>query len=414
MDLYKLAGLEYGYESMNLWKLRKNYPVVRRTFQEENQIKSYSPVTVFVNREGAFRYTLKTEGKDFLRFHFHVESESVWDIHCGPPLGKTPWDAFRERPLLLRNSPDELGAVVYVHDTEVLPGTNPGDAICVQVTGYPRYIKIMETPEGGMFALGDPIDKEDGFTIVLEAGRLWSIGAGYHLVYDQNQRRGVRRALHRAPDIMDDLLFAKILRVVIPDLPGDPRLVYVETQYGELGIFLESLSGLKEEQRELLRPGSYLYADMTMDGVVSFGPRAKGVIMDQMEDLRTMRSIMKSRCAVNTYALLPLMAENVVYYSQYNNSEYHGIRETIMKIKNIMEITTMFNDRIELATVTKVSPDCPCQYPEGTACLALTYGNEGITSLLFLELDENRLIRSIQVVDYEGYEVQEQTTPHNV
>ena len=105
MDLYKLAGLEYGYETKDLWELINSYPVAQRTFEQGKQIRSYSPVVVFVNHEGAFHYTLKTEGKDYLRFHFHVESESVWDTRCGPPLEKMPWDAFRERPLLLRNGP---------------------------------------------------------------------------------------------------------------------------------------------------------------------------------------------------------------------------------------------------------------------------------------------------------------------
>ena len=413
MDLYKLAGLEYGYESKDLWELLNSYPVAQRTFEQGKQIRSYSPVVVFVNHEGAFHYTLKTEGKDYLRFHFHVESESVWDTRCGPPLEKMPWDAFRERPLLLRNGPEELGAAVYVHDPEILPGINDGDPIHVQVTGYPQMIRIIEAPEGGWFVLGDPLEKEDGFTLVLEPGVFWPIGVSYHLVFDQDQRRKTREVLHRTPDLMDDLLFAKILRIETPDLPGDPHLVYVDTQYGELGIFLETASELSKEQRDLLRPGSYLYAELNLDGVAAFGPRENGLIMDQIDCLRAMRTIMKSRCAVNTYSLLPLLAEDVVYYSQYNKKEYHGVREVMMKMKNTLEITTMYNCMVELSEVTKVGRDCPYQCPEGTYCVTIAYGNSDISSLMFLELDEDQLIRSIQVVDYEGYEVRGITPFHN-
>ena len=114
---------------------------------------------------------------------------------------------------------------------------------------------------------------------------------------------------------------------------------------------------------------------------------------------------MKSRCAANTYALLPLLADDVVYYSQYNHAEYHGIREVMMKIKSIMEFTTMNNEPVELTEVTKAGPDSPYPCREGTPCLALSYGDEGVSSLLFFELKEDQLIHAIHVVDYKGYEI---------
>ena len=405
MDLYKFAGLEYGYESKKLPDLLNSYPVARKTLDQGKQLRSYSPVAVFAYRERGIRYTLKTEGKEYLRFHFHVESESVWDIHCGPPVKPLDWDIFRERPMLLRKRDGEMGAMVYVHDTEVLPGTITGDPIRVQVTGYPRAIQVMEGPEGGVFVMGDPLDKEDGANVVMEPGVFWPIGVNYHLVYNRDSRWETRQILHRAPDLMDNMLFAKILRIQALDIPGDPRLVYVETQYGELGIFLETLEELSEEQRALLRPGSYLYADLNLDGIVAFGTREDGMILDRTEDLRAMRTVMKSRCAANTYALLPLLADDVVYFSQYNHAEYHGIREVMMKIKSIMEFTTMNNEPVELTEVTKAGPDSlyPCR--EGTPCLALSYGDEGVSSLLFFELKEDQLIHAIHVVDYKGYEI---------
>ena len=405
MDLYKMAGLEYGYESKSLGELMDSYPVVQKTMEHGKELQSYSPVAVFTYREGDFRYTLKTEGREYLRFHFHVESESVWEIRCGPPLERKPWDAFRERPMLLRNSPDELGATVYVHDMEVLPSTLGGQMIHVQVTGYPRQIQIMEAPEGGIFVLGDPIEKEDGSNIILEAGRVWPIGVSYHLVYDRDQRREVRDVLYRSPDIMDDLLFAKILHIETPNIPGDPRLVYVESQYGELGIFIDSLSELTDEQQALLRPGNYLYADMTLDGVVAFGDRENGLVMEHAEYLLAMMNIMRSRCAVNTYALLPLLAENVVYYSQYNDTEYHGVRDVLMKLKHTMEITTLANDRVEFALVIESGSDCPRPYPGGTPCLAIAYGKEDVSSLMFFDLDEDKRICAINVMNCEGYDI---------
>lgn len=405
MDLYKLAGLEYGYESKTLPDLLESYPVARKTLDQGKQIRSHSPVAVFAYREGGIRYTLKTEGKEYLRFHFHVESESVWDVRCGPPVKPMDWDIFRERPMLLRRREGEMGAMVYVHDTEVLPGTITWDPIRVQVTGYPQAIQIMEGPEGGVFVLGDPLEKEDGANVVMKPGVFWPIGVSYHLVYDRDERRETRQVLHRAPDLMDNLLFAKILRIEDLAIPGDPCLVYVETQYGELGIFLETLGELSKEQRELLRPGSYLYADLNLDGIVAFGPRKDGMILDRTEDLRAMRSIMRSRCAANTYALLPLLADDVIYYSQYNKAEYHGIREVLMKIKSIMEFTTMNNYPVELTEVTKAGPDCPYPCSAGMPCLALYYVEEDVSSLLFFELNEEQLIRAIHVVDCDGYEI---------
>ena len=252
MKLFKMAGLEPGYQREGLWSLISKYPVAKKTWEEGVEVPGYSSVITKVYRDGLARYILKTEGDDYCRFHFHFDTESVWDTVGGPVLPGLSWDCFRDRRVLIREG-NESGASVSILDSELLPSTGEGAPIRMQVTGYPLSLKIVEDEYGEGYMLREPTEEGLADFRYLAPGEIWSVGISYHLVYDADLRRSLRTILRHAPKMMDNLMYAPITRIEHPGLPGNTPVVYVNTIYGELGLILSNLENW--ESAAELKPG---------------------------------------------------------------------------------------------------------------------------------------------------------------
>lgn len=403
MDLHEIVGLKKGYARMHPGRLFKEFPIVHRTLVEGTELPGYSPVVTHVYRDGNIRYLLKRNGGDYFRFLFQIETDSVWDTSCGPLLPTKEWDCFKDRHVLIREDSEQLGASVYIMDSEVLPSSESGEPIRIQVTGYPSHVKVVEAEPGSSYMLMEKTKDGDVPFWQLDDGEFWSHGVSYHLVFREDKQRQLRGTLHHRPRLMDNLLFAQITRIEDQSLPGDACIVYVNTQFGELGIIISAPDKLKD--REQMIPGNYLFAELQIRGIAAIGDRSGGITMNLEDDLRVMKSVMMGHSPVNSYFILPLLADDVTYYSQYDDKTYRGIREVIAKIKYTMESLSIQNVRAELSVVLSSGPECNSPREPGTLCLAVDYHEEGTESLIFFELDNERRIREIRAVNYEGYQV---------
>lgn len=407
MKLFKMAGLEPGYQREDLWALIHKYPVAKKTWEEGIEIPGYSSVISKVYRDGLARYILKTEGDDYCRFHFHFDTESVWDTVGGPILPGLSWDCFRDRKVLIREE-NESGASVSILDSEVLPSTGEGAPIRMQVTGYPLSLKIMEDEYGEGYMLREPT--EEGLTDFryLAPGEIWSVGISYHLVYDADLRRSLRTILRHAPKMMDNLMYAPITRIEHPGLPGDVPVVYVNTFYGELGLILSNLENW--ESASELQPGKYLYGRIRLQGIAGIDDRAAGIRRSEEENLLIMKSVMTSSSASSSYLLLPFVADDVVFNSQVGEYVCHGIRETLEKLKYNMDANSHLHMDITLAVVVHTAPfvEYPCE--PGTKCLAVANRGERADVVVFLEEDEEHRICAIHTMNMLGYVVRPAAT----
>lgn len=407
MKLLKMAGLEPGYQRCDRRTLLNRYSVARKTWEEGVEMTSYSTAVTRVWKNGLIRYHMKTEGEFYCRFNFQVETESVWDTVCGPLIPNKEWDCFRERNILVRTDPEECGASVFVMDSEFLPSSDEGDPVRMQVTGYPVSMKVVDSVPGEGYMMRYPT--EEGLTDFryLQDGEIWSIGVSYHLVFQSDTQRKIRESLRRRPAMMDNVLYARINRIEYPGLPGNTPVAYVDTQFGELGIIMSNLENW--EKADELEVGKYLFAVLQIRGIAGIGDKERGIRLNLENNLRAMKSIQMGFSATNAYLLLPLLADDVTYYSQFNDTEYRGIREVLMKIKYNMELNSMLHTPTELAVVLNADEEAAYPCEPGTLCLSVADHTEVVFSLMFFELDEANRIRKILAVDSNGYEIRPKT-----
>lgn len=407
MNLFKMAGLEPGFQREDFWTMINKYPAARKTWEEGIELPGYSSVITKVYREGLARYIMKTEGDDYFRFHFHFDTESIWDTVGGPILPGLSWDCFRDRKVLIREG-TESGASVSILDSELLPSTGEGAPIRMQVTGYPLSLKIMEDEYGEGYMLREPTEEGLADFRYLAPGEIWSVGISYHLVYDAGLRRSLRTILRRAPKMMDNLMYAPITRIEHPGLPGDAPVVYVSTFYGELGLILSNIENW--ENASELQPGKYLFGRIRLQGIAGIDDREAGFQRNAEENLLVMKSVMTSSSASSSYLLLPFVADDVIYTSQYGEYVCRGIREVLGKLKYNMDVNSRLNMDITLSVVVHAAPfvEYPCE--PGTKCLSVANRGERADAVIFLEEDEDHRICAIHTKKMLGYVVRPAAT----
>ena len=184
--------------------------------------------------------------------------------------------------------------------------------------------------------------------------------------------------------------------------------IFVRTRLGELQLVC-SPEQIREEDRELLHPGTILSTVATLSGDVAVDAYENGMVLNVENNLSLIRySMLKG----DPERLRSALAEDVVYRADVARGEFHGREAVILRIQYVKENADS-EYRVEKGTVTAVDEgDEILSYGVGTRCLILYAGDgESPESFLFIETDRDGRIARIHTTYNDRYHVRADDKP---
>ena len=387
--LFENYGLEDLVETQeNLTNLMRYIAqdgrMIRGYYDTPYLYKALGDLDLFMNTENGEGNTLRTA-----EVSIHCGGSHIWDlIYTGFNL-TPPGHSHLEKVLLCRNAGSEGGVVpIHIATADVLPSFMAGDHYRIQVVAQPIQISYYKDFES--YEESQPKDPEGKRLLVGKDRQLAIQFLVNHQLTDDMEKV-------RENEESDSFVHfcATVTRVrygtVSVSGSNEKRFirVFAKTQFGELE-FDHSLLQVPEEQFGLLKAGSVISGVCVISGDAAIGEYENGIILDKEHDLRLLNYVLSGG---DPERLRTVLSEDCRYESESSGVTQYGPEEIISWMRYVKENSTK-RCTGTLATITNADG---LSYPVGTRCAALSYEGEGITSIVFIDVDGNGLIRRILV-----------------
>ena len=200
------------------------------------------------------------------------------------------------------------------------------------------------------------------------------------------------------------LVVGKVLRVgkrFADDMHGNRIYFYaieVNTQFGILEI-MHTEDAVDEDDRSLIKEGSYIKTQCTILGDVAVGKYQNGAIFDLEHIIRRLNYCYNASSFETLYKLL---APGCKLISRYDEIAANGAAEVLALLEAEMRRTEGRGDKIHAIPAKLEGYDHPegtplpaYEHPIGTPCLAVSHTKSGIDTFIFIHLNENNRIDEI-------------------
>lgn len=360
----------------------------------------------YVNHEfGSVQFVMRTElnheakTMEFKGLDTHASGNAVWEMRCdGIDLPYKTMKRTEKRCAFSYPQGNRGFLVVNVVNADVIPSYLEGDFVKMQMVAFPEVIEFYEDGE----AYEATIEPNDlGKKNMIAEGALLPVG----LITNRN----VNKDDDEEPsDWLDNIT---LLRAVVKDvfwrkmkINDDERNVClncrVDTDYGELDL-VYAVEQVKENQREYMRPGATVVAQVVLSGDVAIYEYDKGIVKNHENNLRVVRSVFEGE---NPDRLQFLLTDETIYHADTIGKAFVGKDEILDRLKHVqscqaVEILTSFANIVEVKDGEEELP-----HQVGSRCIVLAEEERSnYISLAFIECDENGNISLIRTTEDSRY-----------
>ena len=291
------------------------------------------------------RGSQETGEEELLGMDVHAASGCVWD--CRVVKDVTPEDAppLSRRVLVNRDEGDAL-AVVDLLCADVLPDLREGDALRLNMVGFPLRISYDEGESSGVVEA-----QQD--TVLLE-GRVIDAKVG-------------ETYLGMEP-------LTKFLSVTVSTRMGDVELCH-------------PMELVTESQRDLVKPGAVVSAYCVLSGDAAVGEYAGGIVFDENRDLTVLSAFFRDG---DLSRLGPVLRSDCACTFLKNRQE--GLENALTLLNAVREdLAAAGLNRTGWGTVTS-------EGSRGRRCLLLG-GDQGWAFLCLLDLDSLGRVREVSITN---------------
>ena len=362
--------------------------IVADTVNTGRQVMGYCGRLYVYKRYGDFELVLSCRLNEEVRafeideIDTHCSGNSVWDI--------TPESIVKESEnggmlvLAKKHESCEGGVVIDLLENQVIPSFVKGDKIRVQVVGLTDSINYYKSEEDYEDSVPEP---EFGRKSLLAENSLFPVGL---LMQGEDADADIELSLYRGVVKRVEERYLQFGEEAVPAMV----CAIVDTQYGELEI-IHTEEQVKEEQRELIRPGSTIFASLIISADPAIYEYGAGYIKSKENDLRVLKEAMiKGRTA----KLASRMAEDCIYKSKVGRHFTKGKQQIVDLLEGVYKDTKLDYSARQGVLKKSVSSIDDGMHQENEICLVL-FGNDVPESACFLTYDEESNITSIQLLD---------------
>ena len=332
----------------------------------------------------------------------HVRGDCVWNLRC-TGINLTPKEAPRtERRYLFTGAEEHTGSFpVNIVNADVMPSFLEDDIMKIQAAGYAEVIEYFESEEeaGDIFP-----ENEVGRKIGIEPGSLFPLGFMHNHHVDENG------------ETLDDdpyldsivMLTAEVKQIFwgktqIADFEDEHSFIRckVDTIAGELEI-IHSVDQVDEEQRKLMKVGSFIRTQCILCGDVAIYEYENGIIRDEEHNLRTLRGVFDG--GESPERLRRILANDVAHRGDLNDVSVIGPDAVIDRFKYVQDNANV-EYIVHMATITEVDEgDQKLPFEEGKRCLILAADQaDNFESICFIECNEDGNITWIHTTNESRY-----------
>ena len=268
---------------------------------------------------------------------------------------------------------------LYLVNADVAPDFYPGDTYTLQVTGIVNEVKLFETEE--KYHEGFNFGKIMGSRVEIKAGCILSLGTSCVIT-------------GKITEIFDKFSFdGKGNKITI-------KCACVETNYGVLEVLFQE-SVIENDERELLKPGSYIKAAGTMLGDIAIKEYQQGAIFDEEHLIRVVRGCAENK---NFKRLTHIFAEDC-RYTHLDGSVTEGKQNVLEYFNKSTTAMNNGNTSVEACVGTVegylhgAKESDYKEFAVGRKCVALRYDeNEEFVSQIFITLNDDKKIQEIKII----------------
>ena len=340
------------------------------------------------------------------RIDNHCRGNCIWDAVLEEwDINPKDQDKMHQRVMIEGANGMRNMAIVDLIHADVLPSFLGGDAVKMQIIGFPKLIELYETEDDYMEAQDEWQGKKLGLADGLIAP------TGFMKNHDPENPEFEKNPDEDTWHVMRGRI-NKILwgRFALEEMLEKQAflLIFVQTRVGELQLVC-SHEQIREEDFRLLKPGMIVSAVVALSGDVAIGEYQNGIVLDEENDLSLLRYSMTRG---DPERLRSALSEDAVYRSEVVQSEFYGPDSIIQRIayvqKNANPVYT-----IRKGTITGTDGgEQVLSHGAGSRCLILYSDNlEVPESLCFIETDEDGRIREIRITNIGGCHFKEDEPP---
>ena len=388
-DNYENYGLTFLLEDDEVYKGFVGYLI-----SEGKAIKGYYGKTYYYKSLGGVEFWVRTDiGEDGALIVNGVDVHSggfeAWNLIVGDFELAPKEDSKLARVIMFKGTKDQAGLLpVQIITADVLPSFVAGDEIKAQIIAQPLDIEYFADEEA--YVAAQPKDKN---------GEKWTTASGtlFPIAFLNNhspEKYEEGKYYESDSYLTFHATVKKLYYGTIGKGEEESRTFLrcvVDTVYGELE-FDHTYEQVPEEQRKNIKVGSVISGVCILSGDSAIYEYEDGAIKDFDHDLRLLRHVFVTGEADRLYSVfnkLPL------YESDLSKKTICGAEKIINWIKHVHEIGKE-KCFAQLAKLTE--SDDPFNYPIGTKCLALSYGEKDhYEALVFIHVNKDGLIETIEI-----------------
>lgn len=331
----------------------------------------------------------------------HAAGHGIWDV----VVSDVEVDFKEKDPLQKRIAVKGLNgkgcAVLTLVNADILPSTNAGDRLRLQVAAFPITLHYFRDED----EYTDSLERDKfGQTFGLEDGALLPVG----LLHNGNPEKAEQE---NAEDVSLGYMLVKGTvkalvkgKLQFTEEEWEPFIrCVIDTQFGELEI-VHSYQQIPEEQRDNFDEGAVVSCLCLLSADPGIQEYADGAIYDEEHDLLLYKDAVIRQ---SSNRMVGAIAEDAVYSTQ-SGKFFEGKANVIDRMKYVDEARKAKNlhARGIMATITHPEePTAELEYCKGKRCLILCYEEDKYSygAIAFIDTDGDGKISRLTVSTDSGY-----------
>ncbi|MBQ4089306.1 MAG: hypothetical protein IJC56_05420 [Clostridia bacterium] len=327
----------------------------------------------------------------FESFHTHCCGICEWDVRIVDVICDDSETDLLAKKLLIKTPDGHGAAITHVINADVLPSYEKDAIIRLQMIAIAQYIEYFEDQN----AYADSVEASlNGKKLLTAANTLFPIG----LFCDEDDPRpkdttqicGTVKKLFRGKvEIGEDIFYPFIDCVV-------------ETQFGDIEI-LHTIEDVDESQYTNIRVGATVNCIAVLSGDAAINTYIDGCVLDFENDLKLVSYTFSGG---DPERMRSAVSDNFEYHSEASGKHFNNIDDFIEFEKYVQANAKPCHPHY--ATIVEIAEgDEPLDYPVGTRCLVLTYGDStDYAAITFVKTDADGKIAEIYLSKDSRYRFQ--------
>ncbi len=317
----------------------------------------------------------------------HVAGSSVWKLRCIYDITPDDWNNTDKR-MIFSNLNGRGVVPIELMNSDVIPSYLEDDVITMQVVAFAEHIEYYENEDEYVNSLNST---EMGKTFGLEEGTVLPIE-----LFSNNEEPDEEKQLDRGLALIRGKVKGAYWGTFSLSDTEYETFIYcrIDTEFGELEI-IHSPDQIVDEQQVNLKTGATVSGLVRFSGDVAICEYEDGIVKDEENNLRLLRSILEGEDANR---LSQVLVEDALYFSENLNELFEG-KQTIIDRFNLVSEARRDNNietYTSLAAITDFSDGIELTEKIGTRCIIVSNDEkDNYYCIVFVKYNDNGEITKI-------------------